>query len=154
RKGQRVVFITTMGFEDVPFIQRINRKSLFDLQWQKPDPYVARRDCLGVHERIAYDGSVRVPLDQEEIDRVVGELSRITRDADGPIAVAVSLLFSYVEPVHERRLAAALREALPEVPVSVSSAVVPIWRESERANTVIVNGYLSRLVSRFAGQLD
>jgi N-methylhydantoinase A len=154
RKGQRVVFITTAGFEDVPFIQRINRKSLFDLQWQKPDPYVARRDCLGVHERIAYDGSVRIPLEQEEIDRVAGELSRIAHEADGPIAVAISLLFSYVEPEHERRLAAALREALPDVPVSLSSEVVPIWREYERANTVIVNGYLSRLVSRFAAELD
>jgi N-methylhydantoinase A len=154
RKGQRVVFVTTKGFEDVPFIQRINRKSLFDLQWQKPDPYVHRRDCLGVHERIASDGSVRIPLEQDEIDRVVREASRIARDADGAIAVAVSLLFAYVEPEHERRLAEALREALPDVPVSVSSEVVPIWREYERANTVIVNGYLSRLVSGFSEQLD
>ena len=51
RQGQRVVFVTTQGFEDVPFIQRINRKSLFDLQWRKPDPYVARRDCVGSTSR-------------------------------------------------------------------------------------------------------
>src|SRR5436309_5948599 len=71
RKGQRVIFITTKGFEDVPFIQRINRKSLFDIQWVKPRPYVARPDCIGVFERIAFDGAVRVPLDAEEIERVV-----------------------------------------------------------------------------------
>jgi N-methylhydantoinase A len=154
RKGQRVVFLTTQGFEDVPFIQRINRKSLFDLQWRKPDPYVARRDCIGVRERIAYDGSIRISLEQDEIERVVLELSRKADEASGDISVAISLLFSYVDPEHEQRLAAAVREGLPAVPVSVSSDVVPIWREYERANTVIVNGYLGRLVGEFSRELD
>jgi N-methylhydantoinase A len=154
RKGQRVVFVTTQGFEDVPFIQRINRKSLFDLQWRKPDPYVARRDCVGVRERVAYDGSIRIPLEDDEVERVVLEVSRLVGDGSGEISVAISLLFSYVEPEHERRLAAALREAFPNVRVSVSSEVAPIWREYERANTVIVNGYLSSLIGRFAQELD
>ncbi len=60
RKGQTTVLVTTRGFEDMPFIQRINRKSLFDLQWVKPSPYVRHADCLGVRERIAADGGIRV----------------------------------------------------------------------------------------------
>ena len=153
RKGQRVIFLTTAGFEDVPFIQRINRKSLFDMQWVKPRPYVARPDCIGVRERVAFDGSVRVPLEDEEVERVVAEVARRAEGSDGP-SVAISLLFSYVRPDHEQRLAAALRERLPDVPVSVSNQIAPIWREYERANTVIVNSYLRRLVGRFAGDLD
>jgi N-methylhydantoinase A len=154
RKGQRVVFLTTQGFEDVPFIQRINRKSLFDLQWKKPAPYVARRDCIGVRERVAYDGSIRIALEPDEIDRVVLELSSRASETSADISVAISLLFSYVEPEHERRLAGAVREALPTIRVSVSSEVVPIWREYERANTVIVNSYLGRLVGQFSEELE
>jgi N-methylhydantoinase A len=154
RKGERVIFVTTKGFEDVAFIQRINRKSLFDLQWVKPRPYVERRDCIGVRERVACDGSVRVPLEDEEVERVVAEVAGRTREAPEGVSVAVSLLFSYVRPDHEQRVAAALRRELPSVPVSVSSELAPIWREYERANTVIVNSYLSRLVGCFARALD
>ena len=154
RKGQRVVFVTTEGFEDLPFIQRINRKSLFDLQWVKPEPYVARPDCIGVRERIAYDGSVRIPLEDEEIERVVAELSRRASESPDGICIGITLLFSYAYPEHERRLAAAMREALPDVPVSVSTELAPIWREYERSNTVIADAYLRRLVGRFAQELD
>jgi N-methylhydantoinase A len=154
RNGQRVVFVTTEGFEDVPFIQRINRKSLFDIQWVKPRPYVERPDCVGVRERIASDGSVRVPLEDAEIDRVVAEVVRRAAETPGGVGVAISLLFSFVSPDHERRLAEGLRRELPDVSVSVSSELAPIWREYERANTVIANGYLSGLVGRFAASLD
>jgi N-methylhydantoinase A len=146
RKGQRVVYVTTAGFEDVPYIQRVDRKSLYDLQWVKPTPYVARPDCIGVRERVLADGSVRVPLEEDEIERVVEELRRRDEESEAGIAVAVNLLFAYVEPEHERRLATAIRRVLPSVPVSVSSELAPIWREYERGNTVIVDAYLGRIV--------
>jgi N-methylhydantoinase A len=154
RNGRRVVFVTTKGFEDVPFIQRINRKSLFDIQWVKPRPYVERPDCIGVHERIASDGSIRVALEDGEIDRVVAEVARRAAETSDGLAVAISFLFSYVSPDHERRLAQALRRELPNTPVSVSSELAPIWREYERANTAIANAYLSGVVGRFASDLD
>jgi N-methylhydantoinase A len=154
RKGQRVLFLTTAGFEDIPFIQRINRPSLFDLQWVKPDPYVARPDCIGVRERLGHDGRVRTPLTDDEIERVVEEVSRRASRAEGGIAVAITLLFAYVDAAHEQWLAAAIRAALPDVPVSVSSDVAPIWREYERSNTVIVDAYLRTLVGRFVEELD
>jgi N-methylhydantoinase A len=154
RKGQRVLFLTTKGFEDIPFIQRINRKSLFDIQWVKPRPYVERPDCIGVRERVAFDGSVRVPLEDQEVERVLAEVARRAKESPEGIGVAISFLFSYAYPDHEQRLAAALRERLPDLAVSVSSEIAPIWREYERANTVIVNSYLGRLIGRFASDLD
>jgi N-methylhydantoinase A len=153
RKGQRTLYLTTAGFEDVPFIQRIDRKSLFDLQWQKSIPYVRRSDCLGVAERVAQDGEVRIELDDSEIERLVGEV-RARDAAEGGVSVAINLLFSYLRPVHEQRLAEALRDALPSVAVSCSHEVAPIWREYERGNTVIVDAYIRRLTGRFAERLD
>jgi N-methylhydantoinase A len=154
RKGCRTLYVTTAGFEDALFIQRVDRKSLYDLQWVKPRPYVARPDCFGVRERVAADGSVRVPLEVGEVDRVVGEVGRVAAEAGGEVAVAVNLLFAYANPEHERRLAEALRAALPGVPVSVSSEVAPIWREYERGSTVVVDAYLKPLVGAFADELD
>jgi N-methylhydantoinase A len=154
RKGQRTLYLTTEGFEDIPFIQRVDRQSLYDLQWLKPRPYVDRRDCLGVRERVAHDGSVRIALEDAEIERVVAAVA--ARDAESPdgVAVAVNLLFAYVDASHERRLAEALATALPHVPVSVSSEIAPIWREYERGNTVIVDAYLRRLTETFAAEID
>jgi N-methylhydantoinase A len=154
RKGQRTLFVTTAGFEDVPFIQRINRRSLFDLQWTKPKPYVDRPDCLGVRERVAADGTIVVPLSEDEVERVVAIAVRENERQPGGVAIAVCLLFSYLRPEHETMLARALRAALPDAPVSVSSTVAPVWREYERANTVIVDAHLRRLVGGFARELE
>jgi N-methylhydantoinase A len=148
RKGERTVYLTTAGFEDIPFIQRINRLGLYDLQWTKPAPYVKRADCLGVKERVAYDGTVHLALEDAEVERVIEKLRPIEA------AIAVNLLFSFANPEHERRLADAIRAALPERSVSVSSEIAPVWREYERANTVIVDASLKRLVEGFASELD
>lgn len=154
RKGQRTVYVTTAGFEDIPFIQRIDRKSLYDLQWRKPTPYVARRDCLGVQERVDHAGRVRVHLEQAEVDRLLERLIALRAESEGGIAIAINLLFSFRYPDHEQHLAEAIRSALPGVPVSVSHEVAPIWREYERASTVIADAYLRRLTGAFADELD
>jgi N-methylhydantoinase A len=148
RTVERTTYLTTEGFQDVPFIQRINRLGLYDLQWVKPAPYVRRADCLGVRERVAFDGSVRVPLEDAEIERVLAELC----EREG--AIAINFLFSFMNPSHERRLADAIREVFPDRAVSLSSSVAPIWREYERANTVIVDASLKRLIASFAAELD
>ena len=67
RSGARVLYLTTQGFEDVLFIQRINRRFHYDLDWVKPAPFAERRDCLGVRERITKDGDVLIPLDEQEL---------------------------------------------------------------------------------------
>jgi N-methylhydantoinase A len=153
RKGAPTIFLTTAGFEDVLYIQRIDRRGLYDLQWVKPTPFVARRHCLGVCERILYDGSVAIPLTEEEIDRVVAGIHAVAADM-GDIAIAVSLLFSYVNSAHESLLAARLRDALPGVPISVSSEVAPIWREFERGNTTSMDAYVKPIVGAFIRSLN
>ena len=152
RRGAPTVLITTAGFEDVLYIQRIDRQGLYDLQWIKAEPYVPRDRVVGVNERILADGSVRTPLARQELDRVIDEVRRITAHDQSP-AVAVSLLFSYVNPIHEQELAAALQEALGGLPVSISSEVAPIWREYERSNTTAMDAYVKPIVANFAGDL-
>jgi N-methylhydantoinase A len=150
RTGCRVAFVTTKGFEDAPFIQRINRKVLYDLRWSKPQPLVAsRRLCLGVEERLDSQGAEVKPVDEEE----VRQLARTIRES-GAEAVALCLLFSYVSTDHEERVKEILAEELPGVPVSVSSEVAPIWREYERSSTTIADAYLRPLFGRYIASLD
>ena len=152
RRGAPTVLVTTAGFEDILYIQRIDRKGLYDLQWVKAEPYVPRNRVVGVVERILADGSIRTPITDEELARVVEDVRRLTAQSRKP-AVAVSLLFSYVNPSHEQALAEALSAALPGVPVSLSSEVAPIWREYERSNTTVVDAYVKPIVADFAGSL-
>jgi N-methylhydantoinase A len=148
RKGVPTILLTTAGFEDILWIQRIDRRGQYDLQWVKAEPYVSRGDVIGVKERVLWDGSVRVELTDDEIERIL----RIARDkAQGrDAAIAISFLFSYVNSDHERRLASRLRDALPHVPVSVSSEVAPIWREYERTSTTVMDAYVKPIVKQFS----
>ena len=150
RTGCRVAFVTTKGFEDTPFIQRINRKVLYDLRWRKPEPLVAsRRLCLGLDERLDASGAELKPVDEDQ----ARALCRTIRDA-GAEAVALCLLFSYVGTEHEERVKQIFAEELPGVPVSVSHEVAPIWREYERSSTTIADAYLRPLLSRYVSSLD
>ncbi len=145
RKGATVAYLTTRGFRDVPFIQRGHRKSHYDITWIKPEPLVRHRHCHEVDERIDRDGAVVTPLDEAGLRHLVRRLR-----AEGEVeAVAVCLLFSFVEPRHERRVAEILAEEWPEVPVSVSYDVLPRWKEYERASTTIADAYLKPLVGPY-----
>ena len=149
RKGARVGFLTTAGHEDIPYIQRINRKTLYDLQWQKPRPLLmSRRDSLGVPERIASDGSVLRPVDREAVRAHCRTLAGLEVEA-----VAICLLFSYVNPAHEIEVRTIVEQELPGLPVSVSHDVAPIWREYERSSTTIADAYLKPLMRRYIGSL-
>jgi N-methylhydantoinase A len=140
RRGARVVYLTTRGFEDIPYIQRINRKHHYDFRWRKPTPLVRRRDCLGVAERLDEEGKVLVPLDLDALERTIDEL-----EVDGDGAVAVCLLFSYLNPEHELLVREAIQARRPELPVSLSHEVAPIWREYERGTTVTVDAFTKPL---------
>lgn len=150
RTGCTVAFVTTEGFEDMPFIQRINRKVLYDLRWRKPEPLVAsRRLCLGLDERLDASGTEIKAIDEAE----VRELCAAIRESDAE-AVAVCLLFSYVSTEHEERVKQIFAEELPGLPVSVSHEVAPIWREYERSSTTIADAYLRPLLGRYVASLD
>ena len=149
RTGARVGFLVTQGHEDIPYIQRINRKTLYDLRWQKPRPLLqSRRDSIGVPERIGAEGQVIRPLDVAAI----ADLCRELREHEVQ-AVAICLLFAYVNPDHEQQVKAIVERELPGVPVSVSHEVAPIWREYERASTTIADAYLKPLMRRYVDSL-
>ncbi len=150
RKGAKVGFVCTSGHEDIPYIQRVNRQYLYDLSWDKPRPLLeSRRHCFGVKERIDAHGNVLLPLDQGVIDELCDQL------AEGEFeAIAVALLFSYLNTEHEAQLAAALRDRFPDTYLSVSHEVAPIWREYERSSTTIADAYIKPLMQRYVASLE
>jgi N-methylhydantoinase A/oxoprolinase/acetone carboxylase beta subunit/N-methylhydantoinase B/oxoprolinase/acetone carboxylase alpha subunit len=149
RTGARVVFVTTDGFGDVPFIGRTNKERLYDLSWNKPKPLVRRTDVIEVAERVDAHGSVVTPLSVEDIDETVRLVAAAVEEEGGAVAVAISTLFSYVNGGHERRLLDGLAKAMPELPVSTSHDVSPTWREFERASTTIADAYVKPTVETY-----
>jgi N-methylhydantoinase A len=147
RKGARVLYLTTKGFEDVPYIQRINRKHHYDFHWRKPEPLMHRPDSLPVAERVDEEGGVLVPIDLDGLGDRVAE--RLAANGGGPVAVAVCLLFSYLNPDHELATRDLLRERFPDLPVSLSHEIAPIWREYERGTTTAVDAYTKPLFERY-----
>ena len=146
RRGARVVYVTTEGFQDVPHIQRINRKHHYDFHWRKPTPLVHRPDCLGVPERMDEEGRVLEPIDLEALASALDGI--VASNGDLP-AVAICFLFSYLNPEHELAARALLAERFPKLAVSLSHEVAPIWREYERGTTVTVDAYLKPLFERY-----
>jgi len=136
RRGARVLYLTTEGFQDVPHIQRINRKHHYDFHWRKPTPLVHRPDCLGVAERM--DEEVRV-LDPIDLEALATALQEVIDKGDDVPAVAVCFLFSYLNPEHELAARDLLAQRFPELAVSLSHEVAPIWREYERGTTVTMD---------------
>lgn len=153
RRGAPVILLTTAGFEDVLYIQRIDRPGRYDLQWVKAEPYAVRRNTVGVQERVLADGTVRLGLTDAEVDRVTAEVAALLQ-ATPDAAVAVALLYSYVHADHERMLATRLRAAFPGTPISLSSDVSPVWREYERTATTAMDAYVSPIVREFGVTLE
>src|SRR5437588_646813 len=146
RRGARVALVTTAGFEDVIEIGRQARPELYNLNAIKPPPLVASELRFGANERVAADAEVLVTLTDDEINRLVKEV----RHAQ-PESIAISLLFSFVQPEHECRIAIAL-SAL-NLPLSISHQILPEYREYERTSTVVVNAYLQPLMGRYLKRL-
>ena len=150
--GARVGMITTEGYRDILHIARhkkpLNFSNYQDLPWQRY-PIVRRRYRLTVPERITRDGDVLVPLDEEKVRERVNELKEA-----GVEAVAVCFLFSFLNPAHEARVAEILREEFPDAFLSVSSEVLPQYREYERFSTVCLNAYIGPRVASYVRRLQ
>ena len=144
RKTQLPGLITTRGFSDVVFIQRMNRKHHYDLQWDKPTPFVERRHCLEVDERSNYKGEIVEPLDEQGA-RLAARRLRDERLSD----IAVCFLFSYVNPANELRMREIIAEEHPGARVSLSHEVYPRWREYDRMSTTLADAFLKTLVGEY-----
>ncbi len=146
-RGATTALIATRGFADLLEIGRQNRPQLYRLCASKPEPLVAPERRFEASERIGPDGVVEA-LPEEEPERLAAIV-----EASGAEAVAICLLFSYLDPGHERRLAEHLRARLPGVHVSASHEVLPRFREYERCSTTVIDAYLSPLLGRYLGAL-
>ncbi|MBN9073617.1 MAG: hydantoinase/oxoprolinase family protein [Rhizobiales bacterium] len=143
RRGAKVAYVTTKGFRDVPFIQRGDRRSHYDITWIKTKPLMKRADCHEVDERLSAKGEVVRSLDEATVRELAARIR-----ADGTIeAVAICTLFSYIDPAHEQRIRDILAEELPGIPISISYEVLPKWKEYDRASTTIADAYLKPVVS-------
>jgi N-methylhydantoinase A len=150
RRGTRVAFVTNRGFRDVIFIQNANRRDLYSLaSWQKPRPLASRYDCIEVNCRIDADGVELQPLDEEDVTSLIQHLEREKIDS-----VAISFLFSFLNPEHELELARRLQEAVPHVSISLSHEVYPRWRENDRGHTVIADAYLKPMFRNYVANLE
>ena len=152
-RGARTALVTTAGFTDLLEIARQDRSSLYHLCEPKPAPLVASDLKLAVRERVGPRGELE-PLDASSLDAVVERLSGEGDDSP-PAAesVAICLLFSYLDPDHEARVAERIRAALPGLHVSASHEVLPQFREYERCSTTVIDAYLSPLLGRYLSRL-
>jgi N-methylhydantoinase A len=146
-RGARTALVATRGFADLLDIGRQDRPQLYRLCAPKPAPLVGEDLRFEAAERNGPAGVVE-PLGADEPDRLTEALRE-----SGAEAVAVCLLFSYIDPSHERLIAERLRAQLPGVHVSASHEVLPRFREYERCSTTVIDAYLSPLLARYLGRL-
>ena len=149
RRGARVALVTTKGFRDLLEIGRQVRPRMFDLQADYPEPLVPRERRLELDERIDSSGAVLRPLKPHDL----GTLADAVK-ATGAEACAVCLLFSFINPAHERAAREAIAQALPGLFISLSSDVQPEFREYERLSTTVLNAYLQPVMERYLGDLE
>ena len=147
--GACTALISTRGFRDVLELRRSARSDLYDMFQDPPRVLVPRHRRLEITERLDATGTVIVPLDESEIPGLIKELKDLEVEA-----VAISLLFSFLNDHHECRLGEALREALPGVAIFLSSEVLPEVREFERTSTTAVCAYVAPILESYLKQLE
>ena len=147
RAGEPVAFVTTEGFRDMLLIGRQNRPRLYALRVERPPPLTSSENCFTVRERIGPAGEVIESLSEAEVDALVQQiLSRGLRH------VAVCLLFSFVNPIHERLIGRRCADA--GLTVNLSSDILPEFREYERASTTVINASLRPIIERYLEALE
>jgi N-methylhydantoinase A len=147
-KGARTGLITTKGFRDVLEIRTLRMPRLYDLTWTKPAPLVERYLRQVVDERIDARGNVERALDPRDAERAVQAL--LTERVE---TIAVCLLHSYANPVHELAIRDIIKQRAPNIPVSISYEVLPEIKEYERTSTTVMNAYVMPVVATYLAAL-
>ena len=148
-KGSKVGLITTKGFRDILEIGRGNRPDYFNLRFQKPKPFVDRHLRHEVTERVTYQGEIHEELDLTTLNETIEYFK-----SEGVEAVAVCLLNSYANPVHEQKLGDEINKAWPEVDVILSHSITREWREYERTNTAVLSAYIYPVANKYLDKLS
>jgi N-methylhydantoinase A len=149
RNIAKTALLTTAGFEDVLVLKEGGKQDGYDFTRQYPDPYIPRRHTFGVGERINAEGEVVLELDEDELRETLQNI----RD-DGFEAVAVSLLWSVVNPAHELRVAELLAQVAPALPVTLSHQIAPIIREYRRTSAAAIDASLKPLMQQHFKELE
>ena len=144
----RTAFLTTQGHPDVLTLREGGRQDVFNFTVPYPEPYVPRSLTWELSERIMADGSVRLALDEAQVLDVIDQMKAAAVEA-----VAVCLLWSIVNPAHERRIGELLGQHLPGVPVTLSHIVNPSLREYRRASSTAIDASLKPLMAAYMGEL-
>lgn len=144
KKGGKTGLLTTQGFRDLLELGRQTRPNLYDLRKASVPPIVPGALRLELDERLLFDGSVETPLDEAQVRSMVRKLRE-----EAVEAIAVCTLFSFVNPVHEQRIEEIIREEFPGVYISISSKVVPEFREYSRLSTTVVNAFLGPVMEKY-----
>jgi N-methylhydantoinase A len=147
-KGAKTGLITTRGFRDVLEIRNLRMPRLYDMSWTKPPPLVERRLRAEVDERINAQGGIDTPLDDRSVERA----ARFLVD-EGVDAIAVCLLHSYLNPVHEERVKEIVARLAPTTTLCISAEVLPVINEYERSSTTVINAYVRPVVERYLNRL-
>ena len=148
-KGARTGLITTKGFRDVLELRNLRMPRLYDLTWEKPAPLVERYLRMEVDERIDADGNLQRALDPDDAARAVDRLL-----GEGVEAIAVCLLNSFVNPVHEKQLGSIIEARAPDLPCCISYDVLPEIKEYERTSTTVINAYILPVVAHYLERLQ
>jgi len=148
-RGVKTGLLTTDGFRDLLEIGRQKRPNLYDMNAEKPEPLVSRDLRMEIPERLRSDGSVEIPLDEGAVRRALREMG--ARDVK---AIAICLIYGFLNTTHERRILQIVAEELPDIFVSASHNVAPEFREYERMSTTVVNAYLGPIMQRYIHKLD
>ena len=149
RRGARTGLVTTEGFGDLLEIGRLRLMRLYDMDQERPAPLVRRRWRFEVLERLDHRGAVIRPLDPNTLEQAVAGIA-----AEKIESVAVCLIHAYANPAHERAVAAAIRERLPGVYLTLSSEVLPEIREFERTSTTVANAYVMPVLDSYLSSLE
>jgi N-methylhydantoinase A len=147
--GATTGLVTSEGHRDEIEIRRGYKESIWDPAYPPPPPICPRRQRYGVPERLDFDGQVVVPLDEEAVRRACRRMKK-----QGVESLAIVLMFSFVNPAHERRVRDIAREELPGVMLSLSHEVMPAAPEFERTSTTLVNAYVGPKIGRYLSRLD
>ena len=146
--GARTGLITTSGFRDVLELRTLRMPRLYDLKWEKPPPLVERYLRVEVDERIDRDGEIQKPLDRADVRQAIERL--LAEDVE---AIAICLINSFVNPVHEQLIFEVMQEMAPDLPCCISYNVLPEIKEYERTSTTVINAYLLPVIASYLDSL-
>jgi N-methylhydantoinase A len=149
RKGAVTALITTQGFRDILEIGRGNRPDFFNLNYQKPEPYVPRYLRFQIQERISYQGEIETALNLDALPEILEKM-----ELEGVEAIAICLLNAYINPCHEKAIADAIAAHSPDFEVICSHQVSREWREYERTSTTALSAYVQPIAASYLEKLN